>query len=315
MKKVNLKSIVLFFSLIVLGVFVHGCSGEEEFSNIDNDDIIKNANNFSLKIADFENWFKSQGVANELIGEQEPNWSNAELKLLPDENSLQVSIEIYKGKNSSGNDSIRKLLLANVKNSFIGGVKVFSFCNKENAHVEYYGLSGRILEEGEYFTSTQQCIVLKRYTVKRSLSRLRSGTESNDPCVGTQEYSDSATPLEINGVPNPNAYNCHAYVWGYLSPSDPCYLPDYPHWNNCPNISGSGYSQIGGAPQVGDRWVSYGYDSNLGNTAIHSAIIKEVKNGKVTKLEAKCADGTIQIYNPDCSTYSVYMTDDVRIYR
>ncbi|GHT78181.1 hypothetical protein FACS189464_1180 [Bacteroidia bacterium] len=128
-------------------------------------------------------------------------------------------------------------------------------------------------------------------------------------------YSNSATPRKINGVDNPNAYNCHAYVWGTLSSNNSCYIPSQPSWNDCLNISGSGYSQVSGPPQIGNRWVSYGYVSGWGYTAIHSAYVTGVTNGYVTRVEAKCGDGGIYIYDPDCSAFSSYKTNDVRYYR
>jgi hypothetical protein len=191
--------------MIFTGCFMTGCQQEDPIV-----DAIENTDNSSLEIADFKNWFNSQGIVSEFTGKQEPDWSKAELKLLPDGyNSLQVSIEIYKGKNSLGNDSIRELQIANVKNSFIGGIKVFSFYNNDNARVKYYGLSGRILEEGEYYAPKKLYTLLKRYTAEGSQVRLKTGNESNNnPCDDTQGYNNTATPYENN----PYAYNCHAYV-------------------------------------------------------------------------------------------------------
>jgi hypothetical protein len=296
--------------MIFTGCFMTGCQQEDPIM-----DAIGNTDNSSLEIADFKNWFNSQGIVSEFTGKQEPDWSKAELKLLRDGKSLEVSIEIYKGKNSLGNDSIRKLLIANVNNSFTGGVKVFSFYNEENAHARYYSLSGQILEEGKYYAPKQLYILLERYTVEVPRVRLKTGNES-DPCDGEIEDPNSATPIYLpNDAPNPAAYNCHAYVWGDLSPNDPCYLPEHPHWNECPDISASGCSQVSGTPQVGDRWVSYSYVSGEGDIAVHSAFVEEVVNGKVTKLKAKCGQGGIKTYNPDCYKYASYMTNDVKYYR
>jgi hypothetical protein len=296
--------------MIFTGCFMTGCQQEDPIV-----DAIENTDNSSLEIADFKNWFNSQGIVSEFTGKQEPDWSKAELKLLPDGKSLEVAIEIYKGKNSLGNDSIRELQIAYVNNSFIGGVKIFSFYNEENAHARYYSLSGQILEEGEYYAPKQLYILLERYTVEVPRVRLKTGNES-DPCDGEIEDPNSATPAYFpDGAPNSAAYNCHAYVWGYLSPNNPCYMPSHPHWNNCPDISGSGYSQVNGTPQVGDRWVSYGYVPGLGNGAVHSAIVMEVVNGKVTKLKAKCGQNGIITYNPDCYRYASYITTDIKYYR
>jgi hypothetical protein len=302
-----------FFLILLLCTVLFNSCNNEDYNIVENGNIIENTDNSSLEISDFKNWFESQKVVKGLIGKQEPDWSMAELKLLPDGRSLQVSIEIYKGKNSLGNDSIRELQIMNVKNEYIGGIKAFSFFNKESANTKYYNFNGQILEEGEYYAPKQLYILLKRYTDEWSQVRLKSGSES-DPCGVIQVLNGTATPGKINGVDNPKAYNCHAYVWGYLSSNDPCYRSSQPLWNNCPNISGSGYSRVT-SPQIGDRWVSYGSVSGWGYTTVHSAIIMEVKNGRVTKVRAKCGDGPIYIYNPDCNTFKGYMTNDVRYYR
>jgi len=308
-KKISIVSAIVAI-VIITGVLV-GCQKEEVIISQDSEYL--SLSNPSLEISDFKNWFNSQKIANKFIGK--PNWDNAEIKIMQDGNSSMVSIEIYKGKNLSGNDSIRELHVTYVKKGFTGGVKIYSYNDKENACVKYYSLNGQLLEEGAYYAPKQIYSLLQRYTFEGSQVRLKSGNE--DPCDGTQMYNNSATPYYLpNGAPNPNAYNCHAYVWGYLSSNDPCYLSTHPYWNNCPNISGSGYSQVtSGSPQVGDRWVSYGNVSGWGYTAVHSAIVKEVKNGYVTKVEAKCGDGAIYIYNPDCNVFGAYKTNDVRYYR
>jgi hypothetical protein len=268
-----------------------------------------------LEITDFRNWLKSQEITNESMGDWEPNWDNAKMKLMPDGKSTQVSFEIYKGKNSLGNDSIIELHIATVKNSFKGGVKVFSYYNKENAHANYYSLNGQILEEGLYYAPKQLYMLLKKYTVDMGTVRLKSGSESNDPCSSTDWQSGTGTPAIINGAYNSEAYNCHTYVWGAPSPNNPCYNSNYPQWNYCPDIAGSGYSQVS-TPQVGDRWVSYGNDPYFGaGVPIHSAIVVEVINGKVTKVLAKCGEGNLCVYNPECSEFSGYMTNDVKYYR
>jgi hypothetical protein len=259
-KKIRIFSLVMVLaSVIAVGIFMQSCSSEREEISFDYSE---------LEITDFKNWLKSQEITNEFIGDQELNWDNVKMKPMPDGGSTQVSFEIYNGENSLGNDSIRELQIAYVKNSFVGGVKIFSFYDKENAHVKCYSLSGQILEEGIYY------------------------------------------------APNPAAYNCHAYVWGTLSSNAPCYNPNYPQWNNCPNISGSGYSQVS-MPQAGDRWVSYGSVSGWGYVPVHSAIVVEVTNGQVTKVRAKCGEQGIYIYNPNCDAplFASYKTNDIKYYR
>ena len=310
LKKICFSTIVIVV-ITTLGLFLHGCNRDEEFGYI-------TTNASKVEIADFENWLNSQEITNGFIGKQKLNWDDAELKIMPDSITLQVSIEIFKGKNSAGNDSITKLHVAHVNNTFIGGVKIFSFYDKENAHAKYYSLTGQKLDEGMYYEPKQLYISLIKYTTERGIVRLKTGVESNDPCEGTQMYTNSATPLMINGAPNPAAYNCHTYAWGTLATNGPCYNPTYPQWNNCPNPSALGYSQVNGTPKVGDKCISYGYDPFWGNNSpIHSAIVKEVKNGKITKVEAKCGEQGIYIYNPDCDAplFSSYKTDDIRCYR
>ena len=303
-KRISFSTIVIAV-IAALVVFLHGCSKEE-------DEI-----NNKVEIADFKSWLNSQEITNGFIEKQKLNWSTAEIKLMRDGKTKHVLFEIYKDKNSLGNDSIRELQIAYVNNSFIGTLKVFSFYNTENAHAKFYNLCGQILEEGIYYAPKQLYSLQNRYIIEDSKVRLKSGNvESNNPCDGTQMYTNSATPLIVNGAPNPNAYNCHTYAWGALSTNDPCYNPTYPQWNNCPNPSTLGYTQVSGTPQVGDKCISYGYDPNWGNNApIHSAIVKEVNNGKVTKVEAKCGEQGIYIYNPDCDAFSSYKTSNIKCYR
>ena len=294
------------FLLVILGILAHGCSNEGEY-----DDIALTNESNKVEITDFKNWLKSQKSAKGFTGKQELDWNNAEITTMRDGESKQVSFEIYKGKNSIGNDSIRELHIAYVKNSFIGGVKVYSFSSdKEYAKTQYYNLSGQILEEGMYYAPKQLHMLVERYSIEGTQVRLKSGNE--DPCDSKQLISP-ATPLYINGLPNSVAYNCHAYVWGTLTPLSPCYDPLHPRWNDYPDITG--FTQVNGTPQYGDRWISYGYVSGYGYTAVHSAYVREVVNGKVTKLEAKCGEWGVYIYDPDCSEFALYITSDIKYYR
>jgi hypothetical protein len=321
-KVLSLKGTKKFFLSLSLGIILFTSCNREDYEIIENDDVIENTDNSSLGVRDFKNWFESQKVAKDLIGDQELNWSNAELKTMRDGKTLQVSIEIYKGENSLGNDSIRELVIAKVKDGFIGNVKVLSFHDREYAHAKYYSLSGRILEEGEYYSPKQLYMSLKRYTVEEReiemrIVRLKSGTagtESN-PCADTIVEPNSATPLYIDGNYNIDAYNYHTYVWGKPNANNSyVYFSEYPNWNEYPKISSSDYSEINLTQiRVDDIWVSYGYHSVYGDdTPIHSAFIKEVKDGKITKLNAKCGAEGIYTYNPDCDVpmFASYIRDD-----
>ena len=313
-KNKKIKFLIAGLALVLvasLGFFVQSCSQEDELDNI-TPNVYK-----KVEACDFKNWFNSQEITNGVIGNRELNWDNAELTVMPDGESLQVSFEIYKGKNFLGNDSIRELQIACVKNSFIGRVEVLSFSSKEYAQYDYYNLRGQILEEGIYYAPNQVHISLERYAAEDVGVRLKS--DSENPCSRTTTVEGS-TPTEIqrdmyknplNSAHNDSVYNCHAYVWGYLKSTDPYYIPNLPKWNENPNIAGSGCSQVS-TPQVGDRWVSY---DKYGNP-VHSAFVEEVTNGKVTLLRAKCGQDAVKKYDPDCSDFSsTYPTNNVKYYR
>jgi len=278
-KNNKIKFLILVLALVCvvsLGFFLQGCSQE--------DDEYLPLKNSSLEITDFKKWFYSQNVENEFIEKQEPNWYNAEIKYMQDGKTPIVSIEVYRGMNVLGNDSIIELQVAYVGNNFRGSVKVLSFFNKENADVKYYSLTGQLLEKDLYYAPNQQYMLIERYVVEVPQVRLKSDSECDDYVV-----PNSATPIyNSNGSLNSAAYNCHQYVWGDPKPTDPHYNPGLPHWNYDPNISGSGYTQVT-TPQVGDIWVSYGYAEGFGDhTPIHSAYITQVTNGQVTQVTAKC---------------------------
>ncbi len=302
-------------SLIFLGIFTQSCSNEELFDSRSFDIENGTSNISEIGIGDFKNWFNSQQIESELVEKNKLNWDNAEIKLLRDGQSLEISFEIYKGKNLLGNDSIRELHLAYVGNSFMGGIMAYSFYSRERAFVDFYNLSDQLFLEGMYYEPNQVYSILKAYSVERTNVRLKSGSE-DDPCPSDDE-PNSATPMvnEDNTI-NPQAYNCHYWVWGAGTSveSNPCYEPGYPKWNNCPNISGSGWSEVS-TPQVGDRWVSYANLIGVGVVAYHSAIVEEVIDGKITKLKAKMGQGPISTYDPDCPKFAGYNTNAIKYYR
>ena len=313
-KRISFSTIVI----AVLFIFLHGCSSEEEFDNI-------TTKVSKVEIADFKNWFNSQEIKNGFVNKKDVNWNNVEIEMMPDGETPKVSFEIYKGKNSFGNDSIRELQIVYVGNSYVGGVNVYSFeSENEYSNLKYYSLNGRILHEGMYYAPNQQYILLKKYEVEVRIVRLKNGVEYNTNCNGTVQLLPD-TPIEYNifgnpkknSVANQNAYNCHTAVWGPPSPNDPHYNDRLPGWNNNPNISGSGWTERS-SPQVGDRWVSYGYVPGYGNNApVHSAIVLEVTNGKVTKLQAKMGEKGVMNYHPDCDAPLIANnnTGNIKYYR
>ena len=313
--KRNLLGFIMMICVISAGIFMQSCGRYDILDNVPENS--KNA--ADLEVADFKNWFKSQDISSEFVGTQKPDWDNAEVKIAPDGKSSHVSIEIYKSKNVSGNDSIRELHIAYVKTGFKGGVRVLSFYKSEYANTQYYSLTGRILEEGKYYAPKQVYILLKRHNVGYSPVRLKNGTET-DACNDNQEEPNSETPLEIDGEPNGEAYNCHYYVWGAQSESDCLNLfPGSPNWIICPDIANSGYEELppGEVPQPGDKWVSYDHVGPPFNKtmAIHSANIEGVTNGKITKLKSKDAEGSLWTYNPACPIFAPYNTGTIKYYR
>ena len=295
--------------------FVPSCNQDEEERVFD----------YKGEITDFRRWYEAQKVANIYFDKQTPNWEKAELSIMPDGVTPKVSIELYKGNNSFGNDSIIELQIVYLENSYVGSVKLYSFePDNEYANLKYYGLNGRLLQEGMYYAPNKQFILLNQYEVVERRVRLKDGTEYNSNCNGTVQLLPD-TPIEYNIFGNPkknsdanqNAYNCHSAVWGPPSSSDPHYNSRIPLWNNNPNISGSGWTERS-TPQVGDRWVSYGYAPGYGNNApIHSAIVLEVTNGKVTKLQAKMGEKGVINYDPDCDAPLIanYNTGNIKYYR
>jgi len=306
-------------SLIFLGIFTQSCSNEELFDNR-SFDIESKISSSEMGIDDFKNWFNSQQIEIGFVEKDRIDWDNAEIKLMPDGKSTKVSFAIYQCKNSSGNDSIRELHIAYVRNIFMGGVMAFSFNSKKRAYVEQYDLKGQLEREWMYYAPKQVFSLLKIYPNGASQVRLKLRSE-DEGCPGETEKPNSATPSTIDGNPNSEAYNCHYYVWGpYQETGDPlfdeaCIEPGYPKWNNWPIIAGSGWSEVS-TPQVGDRWVSFTDDIVNGeNLPWHSAKIIEVTNGKVTKVEAKCGYGGIWTYDPECDKYVGYTTNMLKYYR
>jgi hypothetical protein len=301
---------IALLSLVVASVFMQGCSSSEEEANF--------IDHSELETADFRNWFNSQQIESGLVEKNGLNWDNAEIKLMPDGKSKKVTFIIYQGENSLGNDSIRELHIAYVRNSFMGGIMAFSYSSKVRARVEQYDLKDQLEREWAYYVPKQVFSLLKIYPNRGSIVRLKLGSE-NDGCPGEIEIANSATPyINNDGTSNPDAFNCHAYIWGPLQPTDPNYAianePGYPLWNNWPNIADSGWSEVS-TPQVGDRWVSFTDDIVNGeNLPWHSARVVEVINGKVTKVEAKCGDGGIWIYDPECNKYVGYTTNILKYY-
>jgi hypothetical protein len=312
--------------MVIAAYFVASCSqGNYSYEAIQEQEILEDQS-LGLEVADFSNWLKSQEIERGLIEEKELNWDNVEIKLMPDGKSKKISFLIYQGTNSLGNDSIRELHIAYVRNRFMGGVMVFSFHHKECARYMYYDLSGQLSEEGEYYAPKQIYMALNPYSTPYSVEwakvRLKSGsegeTEGETDCENIVIVNGTKTPLRINGKLNPAAYNCHTHVWGPPAPGPaPCYNDSISQWNYCPDIAGSGWSEVS-TPQVGDRWVSFKDDPTFGeNAAWHSAKVLEVIDDKVTRVEAKMGDNEILYYNPDCTTeyFRYYKTDNIKYYR
>ena len=310
-------------SILLWGISTQSCSNEQLFD----DNSFKSDENISeivgiteVGIGDFKNWFNLQQIKSGLVEKKNLDLDSTEIKLMPDGKSKKITFIIYQGKNSLGNDSVRELHIAYVGNNFIGGIMAFSFNGKERALVDQYDFKDRLEREWEYYAPRKVFSLLKIYSIGRGQIRLKTRSEDDgQPCTFEVEPNTS-TPLYFeNGDPNPDAYNCHTYIWGPPQPSDPYYNITHdsirPSWNNYPNIAGSGWSEVS-TPQVGDRWVSFTHDIVFGeNLPWHSAEIVEVIDGDVTKVRAKCGDAEIRIYDPDCDDYVGYFTNILKYYR
>ncbi|WP_298144254.1 hypothetical protein [Flavobacterium sp.] len=112
------------------------------------------------------------------------------------------------------------------------------------------------------------------------------------------------TPLYINGLLNPLAFNCHSYAWHNSKgdPSDPGNVYSPPFWDNDPYRDTGGYHMIpfSEANQVGDRLVYYAWDEKKQRpSATHSAIVVEVNSkGEATLVASKWGRDGLFIHHP-----------------
>ena len=90
------------------------------------DSISRNIDNLPKEIADCKKWLTSQEVASGFLEERDIDWSKAEMKTLPDGNTLQIKLKIGRELNSVGNDSITELQIAKLKYGYEGRIKVSS---------------------------------------------------------------------------------------------------------------------------------------------------------------------------------------------
>ncbi len=134
---------------------------------------------------------------------------------------------------------------------------------------------------------------------------------------GVLDLPNTATPLEINNIPNPDAYNCHSFAWesSLGDPEDKRNLQlvqrGITKWDENPDNNMSDFYQLSSdTPNVpGDR-VLYYVDSNgngaydLGEEIIHSAVVYEVdKQGYTKTVISKRGQMGISINHPTAPTF------------
>lgn len=103
---------------------------------------------------------------------------------------------------------------------------------------------------------------------------------------------DGSTMLDENlqGVPNPDAYNCHYYAFG--ENKDPnSFDPKTPKVIDYPDVSKFSELAPGDKIQVGDRVIYVGWPDSGTKLVLHSGIVTQVDaNGYATEVSSKMGD-------------------------
>ncbi|WP_029279662.1 hypothetical protein [Pedobacter borealis] len=105
-----------------------------------------------------------------------------------------------------------------------------------------------------------------------------------------------------NIIYSETVYNCHTYVWGPPSSSDPGYIANLPNWNNAPLNHTTGYHTLGFSDpnQVGDRIIYYQVNPSTGQVEpSHSALVTGVDaDGNCTEATSKWGQQGVYVHNP-----------------
>lgn len=285
--------LILFVSLFFL-IYLVSCTS----NSIENEDI-QTQNSIVDEALRF---YAQQTLDNSTILTEEPNWGNAVVSKTTDGSPL-VTVQVYKGENNKGLDSIQEIQFVQRKSGNIMLLRTLSSFNKDIAKVEFFTLKGRLLEDGMLYIPKNRYSTIKVYYRIGSNNKTIRRAGAEDGC-SPSIVEGSGTPIfNPDGSYNTNAYNCHQYVWGDPSPNDPNYYPFLPHWRDyAPDPTKLGYS-VTSTPSVGDRIIIYGTDI-LGNySGIHSAIVTCIDGGTVM-VTGKDSDGPIKITEINNTGYS-----------
>lgn len=263
--------LIWFISLFFLTYLV-SCSSD----SIGNENIITQ----NSVVDEASKFYAQQTLDNSTTLTEEPNWGNAVVSKTTDGSPL-VTVQVYKGENSKGLDSIQEIQFVQRQSGNIILLRTLSSFNKDIAKVELSTLKGRLLEDGMLYIPKNRYFTIKvYYRIGNNNKTLRKVGEE-DGCWSS-EVEGSGTPLlNPDGTVNTNAYNCHQYAWGDPSPNDPHYYPQLPHWRDYPpDPTTLGYTQTS-TPSVGDRIIVYGIDIYGNYSGIHSAIVTSIDGGTV----------------------------------
>ena len=263
--------LILFISLFFL-IYLVSCTS----NSIGNEDIITQ----NSVVDEASKFYAQQTLDNSVNLSQEPNWGNAVVTKTTDGSPL-VTVQVYKGENSKGLDSIQEIQFVQRQSGNIMLLRTLSSLNKDIAKVELSTLKGRLIEDGMLYIPKNRYSTINVYYRRGNDNKKlrRAGVE--DGC-SSSVVEGSATPAyNSDGSPNANAYNCHQYAWGDPQSNDPCYIQGLPHWRECaPDPTKLGYRETY-TPSVGDRIIIYGFD-NYGNFGgLHSAIVTCTDGGSV----------------------------------
>lgn len=282
-------------------LFLHSCNKDPE--------LINEYGDLPAEVATAARWFDGTVDQGKFIGPDHLNWKEASIGKDIKGQSL-ITLQIYQGSNSNGQDSTRQLLIVKSKQGVLKGyIRHISAQNEHIADAATYSLYGRKLNEGVWFVKSAKYSLLKVYGGEKRFVLMGWEEVPFDPFTHPQEEIGPATDMYFpGGIPNTEAYNCHYYAWGPSSgiPQDLGYVPGFPKWNDYPNPEANGYSPVSsGTPsKVGDR-VIYNQDTGNGyDYPLHSGIVTGVdEQGRVTEVTSKWGKGPLVKHHPADSPY------------
>lgn len=289
----------LFISLIFL-TYLNSCTSD-----------INESNGVSTPISIIDEaakFYAIQTLDNGTVLSQEPNWSNAEVSKTTDGSPL-VTVQVYKGVNKTGLDSIQEIQFVQRKSGNIMLLRTLSSFNNDIAKVELSTLKGRLLEDGILYIPKNRYSTLNVYYRFGKNNKIISRVGVEDGGCATEESGTETPFYSVGGIPNPSVYNCHKYAWGPCDSSDSSYNPLYPNWRDYPPAPSSlGYFPTNSTNvSVGDRVIYWGYNAYGLYVPVHSAIVTSTYGGYPTELTSKWGQDGIYHHTPGCTPYGTDM--------